>query len=510
MKNQLFKAIGIVTIINIVARLIGFAKDAVVGMLFSKTEADAIFFAYTIPNLIYLVVGGAITTAFISIYSKLPTKEEKTKFLNIVFSYMTVIFIALTILLMIFVDPILKLSFRQLSSESFEITKNLYLWMTPSTVLLVLSIWLSGVLNVHNRFSLSTFSTLLYNLVFLIFGVALVPILSFYSYGFGALLGAVFMILVLIYGIKKEKIQFRFQFAYTNEMKRLVNMTVPLILGGAALQFYIFIQRIYAARFPEFDGLTTLLNNASKLTQFPQAVLMTAVTTVIYPLLSKKVAANEMDQIESLYQRGLRVLRLMLLPITVFVYFYAQDIVTIVFEYGKLTADDTILTAPLVQILAISMYALASSAYVTRFFYAMENTFLPVLINVISVFGVTVLATNILIDYEGTNAIAWGTTISAISNYILLVMFGRFILRLKVYEKDMKQLGKTWLFILVLGTVTYVSSLLLSFASSFFNVAMGLVIFVIVGALLMKLLKFPELEIFTRYLRSKRNKQVAE
>lgn len=74
--NKFMKIIGAVAVINIVARLFGFLREVAIADEYGTTDpANAIITAYTIPNFIYLVVGGALTTAFISVYHS--SKSDK-------------------------------------------------------------------------------------------------------------------------------------------------------------------------------------------------------------------------------------------------------------------------------------------------------------------------------------------------------------------------------------------------------------------------------------------------
>ncbi|HLO11963.1 MAG TPA: murein biosynthesis integral membrane protein MurJ [Pseudoneobacillus sp.] len=493
----MIKIIGAVAVINILARLIGFARETVIGYQYGTSIlADSIITAYTIPNFLYIVVGGAVTTAFISVYSKLPDGEGKQKFLSSTFTYITILIGIVTALLLFFAEPILKLSFRGLTGEELEITKKLFSWMAPSTFFLVWSMWLSGILNVHQRFQLSSFSTLIYNLAFLAIAVIFTPWMHVDSYGLGALLGAVIMVVMLIVGLKKDFIQhFRFRFEHTDELKRLWIIALPIMLGGASLQFYFFIQRVFASHLS--DGYIAALNYASKLTQFPQAVLMTAVTTVIYPLLAKKVGAREDEGVSELYQKGMSLLGLLLLPVTVFVFFYSKEIVSIIFEYGNFNEDSTRMTTPLLQIFSLSMFAMAGTVYVTRFFYAMEKSYLTVLISLVCVFGVNIIVTMMLLDRYGAEAIAWGTSISSIVNLILLMMLAKFMLKLTMKNN----LGQTMKSIALYGSlivVLFLSSTYIKTGWVWGDIVVGGFIFIIVFIGGLKVLRFSELNFILR------------
>lgn len=497
MKGKMIKLIGAIAVINILSRLLGFVREMVIGYQYGTSLlADSIITAYTIPNFIYIVIGGAITTAFISVYSKLADGEEKQKFLSSTFSYILLIVGVLTILLVVFAEPILKLSFSGLSGEELEITKRLFYWMAPSTFFLVFSMWQSGILNVHQRFQLSTFATFVYNLAFLVLAVIFTPLLKVDSYGLGALLGAAIMVLMLFYGLKKDFTpHFRFHFKHTNELKRLWMIALPIMLGGASLQFYFFIQRAFASNLS--DGYIAALNYASKLTQFPQAVLMTAVTTVIYPLLAKKVGAKETEGVSELYQRGMNLLGLLLIPITFFVFFYSKEIITMIFEYGNFNADSTRMTTPLLQIFSLSMFALAGNVYISRFFYAMEKSYLTVLISLLCVFGVNVLVTLLMIDQYGAVAIAWGTSISSIVNLILLMLLAKYMLKLTV-KSNLQQTGKSVVLYGSLIVLLYLSSSYIHTGWIIGDLLIGGVIFLVVLLGGMKVLRFQELQFFLR------------
>nr|WP_042358228.1 lipid II flippase MurJ [Geomicrobium sp. JCM 19055] len=76
--KHIIAIIGAVTIINLVSRLIGYFREMLVAYQFGFSfQADSIATAYTIPNFLYIVLGGALTSAFVSVYSKIEDPERK-------------------------------------------------------------------------------------------------------------------------------------------------------------------------------------------------------------------------------------------------------------------------------------------------------------------------------------------------------------------------------------------------------------------------------------------------
>lgn len=180
--------IGSVTIISILAKVLSLLRDGIIaGQYGTSYITDAITIAYTIPNFLYLGIGGALTTAFISVYHS--TNSEKLLFIQKSFSIVFMSALLITGISLIFVNPIINFFYRNsVSAEgaAFILTRNLYLWMMPSTIILIVSSWLNGLLNIYEKFNYPSISILIYNFSFLIIGLILTPLLGPESYGVGA------------------------------------------------------------------------------------------------------------------------------------------------------------------------------------------------------------------------------------------------------------------------------------------------------------------------------------
>ncbi|WP_047985158.1 murein biosynthesis integral membrane protein MurJ [Ornithinibacillus californiensis] len=424
MQSRFLKLLGAVAVINILARLLGFGREVIIGYQYGTSyQADSIITAFTIPNFIYIVLGGAITTAFISVYSKL-SGEARKSFVQTIFTGLGLLIGLLSLMFIVVPGFWIDLFFAGMSDEARKLTAGLFQWMAPATLFLALAMAFSGLLNVHEQYRLTSFSTLVFNAVFLVVGVALTPILLEYSYGLGASLGALLMLLILVVSTRKQQlVPLRFGFVKMPETKRFMKLAIPIMFGGATIQFYFFIQRIYASGLDE--GVISALNYASKMTQFPQAVLMTSVTTIIYPLLAKAVGEGDTLKVRNAYQKGFRMLTLILIPATAFLFVYAREIIVFIFEYGDFDANSTNVTYPLLQVFSLTILGLALNTYITRFFYARESSYLPVMLNIISVFGVNVLVIELFIEKLGAGAIALGTVVGTIVNMVLLLIFAK-------------------------------------------------------------------------------------
>ena len=72
---NLVKAVGAVTVISAIGKILGFAREAIIAAYFGASEtADVFFVANMIPTLLYTVIGITIYSGIIPIYM-----EEKEK-----------------------------------------------------------------------------------------------------------------------------------------------------------------------------------------------------------------------------------------------------------------------------------------------------------------------------------------------------------------------------------------------------------------------------------------------
>ncbi|MFJ6210755.1 murein biosynthesis integral membrane protein MurJ [Lysinibacillus sp. NPDC092081] len=488
--NKFVKIVGAVAIINIVARFFGFLREMIIGFQYGTGHtSDSIFTAYMIPNFLYLVVGGAFTTVFISIYNRETT--DKGLFVKQSFTIVVMSAIIMTLIGMAFANPILE-SFntgKVVSDDQLALTRNLYYWMMPSSIFLVLSSWYSGLLNVNQRFHLSSFAILIYNAIFLVIAVVLSETtIGPMGYGISALVSAVLMVYFLVIGYRKlDSFKVGFSFKHNVSTKELWIMVVPIMLGGATIQLYALLQR-YVAGLLSLEGAVSSVNYASKLMQFPQAILITAVTTVIYPILSHKEAENDHASIKSLYSKGLQYLFLLLIPVTIYSYFYSTNLIQVVFEYNKFNAKATAITAPVLAVFVLSMYFLAANTYITRFYYAKGDSMAPVIFSLLNVFGVNIGAIFLLVDSTGVVSIAWGTLISSVVNFIMLIVYASFKYDLKmgIFSKEL-QFFRAMPPMIIITIVMYFSSKYLVFEYKWITFIVGLVIFsaVLVGSFLL-------------------------
>ena len=108
----------------------------------------------------------------------------------------------MTAAIMAFTHPIMDMfDIRNKGGEeAYDLAVSLFYWMMPSSILLALASWYSGLLNINDKFHLSSLAILLYNVLFLVIAVGLSFVIGPVAYGISALLSAIVMVIYVAKG----------------------------------------------------------------------------------------------------------------------------------------------------------------------------------------------------------------------------------------------------------------------------------------------------------------------
>ena len=109
--GKLTRAAGVVGFFTLLSRVSGLFRDVVIGFLFgAQGAADAYFVAFRIPNLLRrLTAEGALTVAFIPVFTNYLAKEGKAeaiKVTQIVFTFLAIFLGLITLLGIVFARPL--------------------------------------------------------------------------------------------------------------------------------------------------------------------------------------------------------------------------------------------------------------------------------------------------------------------------------------------------------------------------------------------------------------------
>ena len=122
----------------------------------------------------------------------------------------------------------------------------------------------------------------------------------------------------------------------------MLYLSVPVLIGDAINDIKLIINRTLASSL--VTGSISALNYGNKLNGLVQGVFVSAITTVIFPLLAKESNNNNIAGMKKIMGYGVNLILIITIPATVGLIVLTTPIVQVAFERGAFTPNDTIMT----------------------------------------------------------------------------------------------------------------------------------------------------------------------
>lgn len=422
--KSIVRAAGFVMIFTLIARILGFVREMVIYTWFGQSYVtDAYNAAFSVPDLIYmLMVGGALSTAFIPVFSRYLANnedDEAWKVASIVFNYTITFCLILIVAGVIYTRPLIMLLAPDLPTDYISLTILLTRVMFIQTFFMVLSGISMGVLNSKHHFVTPALGAVLYNIGIIGIGIAMAHYWGIIAFSIGVVVGAAFGFIVQVPALVKSGVRYSFNWDYKHPgFKQILYLMAPVMLGLSVSQINLFVTQNLASGLAE--GSISALKLSQRIMQLPVGIFGTSIATVIFPTMTAQMARKEIPAFRRTFSLGLRATMLISIPAGVGLIALREPIIQLLFQQGQFTASNTQATAVALLWYSIGLFAYSSLQIMNRVFYSMEDTITPVVAAIISV-AVNVGASLWLIKSMQHGGLALAFTISGITNLLLLI-----------------------------------------------------------------------------------------
>ncbi len=427
-KYKIAKYAGIVIAATIFCRILGLGREIVISNKFGAgIETDAFFIAFMIPNLLRSFLGeGALNTAFIPIFTEYLTNHDRKKaeyFANNILNILILILI-IVVVLGIWAAPLLinviAIGFKS-DIYKYELAVNLTRTMFPYIGFVAVAALFMGILNSYNHFLVPALAPAMLNIFIIIFAFTLSFKFGIFSLAFGVILGGIGQALIQVPVLIKNKIKYKFVIDLNDAgVKKIFKLLLPVMLGLAITQINVVVDRAIASTL--IDGSISALYYANRLVQFPLGAFGIAISIAIFPTLSKYAAKNNIAELKKSLLFGLRMLIFITVPSAVGLMVLKGPLIRLIYEHGIFSGIATTMTANALLYYSIGLFAYASIRLITMAFYALKDTKTPVKIGIYIVF-LNITLDLILVRYLAHSGLALATSLAAIINMIILLIF---------------------------------------------------------------------------------------
>lgn len=387
---SVLKAAWLIAVVTIVSKIIGFIRDVAIADFYgASTVSDAYFYAYQIPALAIVLlggVGGPFHSATVAVFSKIiPSLKEKAneqvnRLFNTFLTASFLFFMALALLCFIFSDQIMGFIISGTNHELISLASMQLKIMAPVLVVGGIVGIYYGILISYREFMLPNVSPILMSVVII---VMITLVNKHTGDNTGAMLawattiGALCQFVYQLPKIKQLgfKLKPNLDFANNTHFKTLCELLFPAILSSTVGQVHIYVDMFFASSLKE--GAWTAIGYANRIFQFPVGILVTAFLVPLFPIFSKLVSEGNMDSIKKYFNKGVGVLFFAAFPIIIGILILGYDGVKLIFERGAFDDKATFMVTQALWFLSFSILPYVFRDSITRVYYSFNDSRTP-------------------------------------------------------------------------------------------------------------------------------------
>ena len=269
---EFLRSAKLLSVMTLLSRVLGLCRDMITTACLAGSASDALYFAWTIPNLFRKLFGeGALSSAFIPVFSRVLGRKGEGEAFRLARAVITAVALGLGVVVLILVGATFALPeewilpFFDGDGAKMERTVSLIRILLPYLVIVCALAQCQGVLNSLREFFLPALSPIVLNVAWILAALAS-------GYGavavggretfiaLGIMAGGGVQILLFAFALRRRGFPLRPSFAFgRGDVREVMTVTFPMVLGTSAVQLNILVDRMVVyARVPGDGGVTHL------------------------------------------------------------------------------------------------------------------------------------------------------------------------------------------------------------------------------------------------------------
>jgi putative peptidoglycan lipid II flippase len=424
------KNISVVASLTLVSRVFGLVRDSLTAAVFGTSAlASAFFTAFQLPNLFRRLLGeGALTAAFVPTLNDELHKRQRDGAFNLVNEVSTWLLLVssgvVAVAMLVLSQPAwLEWIGRAGDAEPDTVRRwlqgaRLAVVLFPYLIFVCMAAAFSAALQTLGRFLEPALSPVWLNLAMIgLLGGAVwlrpeMKETQMDALCAGVLIGGFLQMAVPAWALMREGWRPRFSPHASEPVRAILRLMGPTVLGSAVYLINMTVSRFIGLSLN--DSAVSVLNFAQRLMELPIGVFAIAVTTVVFPLITRYAAQGDFTAMGSAYRKGMRLILAVNVPAAVGLAILGQPIIRMLFQRGEFTMADTEAMVPVLAVSAAGLPFLAFANLALRGFYAQKDTTTPVRAAVFS-FVVNVALSLALMGKFSTTGLALASTLATLA-----------------------------------------------------------------------------------------------
>jgi putative peptidoglycan lipid II flippase len=367
------------------SRIVGLLREIVFAAYFGTHGfASAYSIASQVPNFVAnLFAQSALSAAFVPVFTDLLQKGRRVEAMRLASTLFWILMIgagAITALFALAAGEVMPLFIGSKLAAQTHLVVGLSRVMFPIVLLLALNGLLVGILQSYDHFTIPALSPAVWNVVIIVLLVVLAPQFHgedrVYAYAIG-ILAATGVQLAMAFGAL-GRIDFRLRVHidwHDPRVGQVFMLMLPVALGLGIVNLDQLINTVFGGKVSA--EAPRAIDNAFRVYMLPQGVFSVAVSTVLFPTLSRMASKRDPAAMRRAIGSGMRQINLLLVPSAAFMLVLATPIVRVLFQRHEFNAQSTHVVSIALFWFAFSLPFGGLNLLLTRAFFAVQRPWIP-------------------------------------------------------------------------------------------------------------------------------------
>jgi putative peptidoglycan lipid II flippase len=369
-----------------VSRVAGLGREIVAAGFFGTGYAASAFtIAFLVPNLVAnLFANAALSAAFVPVFTDLLQRDRRQEAFRLASSLFWIMVIALgtiTVFFILAAGVVMPLfTGTKFGPQADSLTIGLSRVLFPVVLLLGLNGLLLGILQSYNRFTVQAASPAVWNLVIIVLLVVLHPRFhgqsGIYAYAIGLLAATALQFAMAFVALRRIDFKLPFSVDWRDpRVRQVFLLMLPVTIGLGIVNLDQLINSAFGTLVS--DEAPRAIDAAFRIYMLPQGMFSVAVTTVLFPALSRLASRRDAGSMRRTLGSGMRQINLLLIPSAAFLLVLTTPVVHLVFQRGHFNARSTAIVSEALFWFALSLPFGGLNLLMTRTFFALQKPWIP-------------------------------------------------------------------------------------------------------------------------------------
>lgn len=423
-KRKAFSMVALITVANIIGKLLGFAKDILISYYYGVSViTDAIFLSMSIPFLILGILTSSMDSAIIPQYNRIMHNEGRLnadKHFSNISNIFCILGFLISLTMLFFPNLYIAFfapGFNQEQTYYAVYFLKLFSFFGFFHILFCLFSAYNAIFGrVIPRAILSFSTNALVVLALLLFPDPRMKSLAL-AFFIGSLLSG---IVPIISALRHEYKHSFYKIDFDEESKIFIKNFIPIMGSALLVNLNMFVDRFLASSMEL--GSISYINYASRITSMFDSMLIIGLGILIIPLLSQSKATNNKEKLRKDSTHIIKLFILLLLPIMEICLLFSKEIMQVIYMRGEFGVKQLEIVSSIFLCYSPQVLLIPLQALLAKIFHSIEDTKTPFKTSFMSVIF-NIIASILLSIPFGLIGIAIATSIGAILNIVLLMYY---------------------------------------------------------------------------------------